>query len=238
MCPGEKEDSDAMPTVLITGANEGLGLQLAIQYATIGWEVMAACSDPLDTRLSDKFGELIIDLRYNALEEGSARNLVDCLDGRAIDVVILNEGISDEDGLLPEAITLAHWRPIMVANTFAPLHLASLLEPNLRKGELKILTAVSSHAASISRFQEPRRFAYRASQSALNQMWRNLSFEWRSWGCICLLLEPGKFRVSNADDQGLPDIDSVAAGFRSFITAANREHSGRHWAYDGTPIPW
>lgn len=227
-----------MPTVLITGANEGLGLELAIQYATIGWRVIAAGSDPLDRRLSDRFGELIVDLRYNIFEEGSARDLVECLGGRAIDVAVLNQGMADGDDLPPEAITLEHWRPIMVANTFAPLHLASLLEPNLKKGKLKILAAASSHAGSISRFQEPRRFAYRASQSALNQMWRNLSIEWKSWGCICLLLEPGKLCISSADAQGLPDTDSVAAGFRSFMAAANMEHSGRHWAYDGTPIPW
>ncbi|MBB3594894.1 NAD(P)-dependent dehydrogenase (short-subunit alcohol dehydrogenase family) [Rhizobium sp. BK529] len=224
-----------MPTILITEANEGFGLQLAMQYLANGWHVIAASSTPLDTSLTETSGGRIRTVIYDPLDDDSASRLVEQLDGRAIDVVFINEGVPDTDRLRPEAITPKHWRPIMLANTFAPLHLAGLLEPNLRKGERKILAAASSYVASLSNFKEPGRFAYRASKSALNQMWRNLSVEWKHWGCITLLFELDHHDKALVGD---PDREMSAHGVQSFIETANSEHSGRYWTWHGTEILW
>jgi NAD(P)-dependent dehydrogenase (short-subunit alcohol dehydrogenase family) len=224
-----------MPTILITEADKGFGLQLVMQYATNGWHVIAASSTPLDASLTTTFDGRIETVSYDALEEGAAGRLVEQLEGHPIDVVFINEGVQDTDRLPPEAITPEHWRPIMLANTFAPLHLASLLEPNLRMADRKILAATSSHVASLSSFKEPGRFAYRASKSALNQMWRNLSVEWKHWGCICLLFELGLHDKALAGD---PRTEIPAGAVRSFIETAKSEHSGKYWTWRGTEILW
>ncbi len=220
-----------MPTVLITGADRALSLALAYRYATLGWQVISAGSTTIDAGLKEKFGDLVESVQYDPLDESSAEMLAEWLDGRAIDMLLLGEGIPDTDDRLPEAINAEHWRPIMLANTFAPLHLAGLLETNLRNGEHKILAAVSSHKASIGDYDGARGFAYRASKAALNQMWRNLSVEWRPWGCICLLLSPDK-TIEEADPDG------AAARFQSFVETASFDHSGLHWTGDGQPISW
>lgn len=220
-----------MPTVLITGADRTFSSALAYQYATLGWQVIAAGRFASDMRLRERFGDMVESAYYDPLDESSAAKLAEWLGGRAVDVAILDEGIPDTDDRPPEAIDAEHWRPIMLANTFAPFHLASLLEANLRNGEQKILAAVSSRSASISDYDGARGFAYRASKTALNQMWRNLSVEWRPWGCICLLLSPDGV-VDSADP------DSAAASFQSFIEAAGSDRSGLHWTGDGRPISW
>jgi len=220
-----------MPTVLITGAERARSLALAHRYATLGWQVIAAGSTAIDGRLNERFGDVVECVHYDPLGENSAEKLAEWLGGRAIDIVLLDEGIPEEDDLPSEVIDAEHWRPIMLANTFAPLHLAGLLEPNLRNGERKILAAVSSRSASIGDYDGACGFTYRASKSALNQMWRNLSVEWRPWGCICLLLSPSAGIETS-------DSSSDAAGFQSFIETAVPDHSGLHWTGDGRPISW
>lgn len=223
-----------MPTVLITGADHACPLELAHRYAALGWQVIAAGSTAIDARLKERFGDVVESAHYDPLEEGGAEKLAEWLGGRAIDVVFLGEGIPDTDDRPPEAIGADHWRPIMRANTYAPLHLASLLETNLRNGDHKVLAAVSSHAASIGAGNGARGFAYRASKAALNQMWRNLSVEWRPWGCLCLLLSPYRYVESG----GKVHVADRAAAIQSFMETANAAHSGTHHTYDGRLILW
>lgn len=227
-----------MPTVLITGTNRGIGLEFAKQYAADGWQVITANRTPLAARDFAALGMDVTELRYDASNDASAAALAERLKGRPIDVAILNAGVGSGPDLPPEEITQAHWEEIMLTNTFAPLHLASLLEPNLRAGQHKVLAAVSSLAASISQYRVPRQFAYRASKAALNQMWRNLSVEWKDWDCICLTLRPGKVQTRMTDFSGdLTPAQSVA-GMRKVITGATPAISGLHYGYDGEVVPW
>lgn len=227
-----------MPTVLITGANRGLGLEFARQYAAEGWQVIAANRTPLAPRDFAALGMDITELRYDAANDASAAALASRLKGRPIDVVILNAGIGSGPDLPPENIRQADWEDIVLTNTFAPLHLAALLEPNLRAGERKVLAAVSSLAASMSLYKVPRQFAYRASKAALNQMWRNLSVEWKDWGCICLPLRPGRVSTRMTDFSGdLTPTESVQ-GMRAVIAKATPASSGIHHGYDGEIVAW
>ncbi|MBY5393397.1 hypothetical protein [Rhizobium leguminosarum] len=101
--------------------------------------------------------------------------------------------------------------------------------------ERRILAATSSHVASLSNFKEPGRYAYRASKSALNQMWRNLSIEWKHWGCTCLLFELDLHDKALAGDQS---IEIPAGAVQSFIETAKSEHSGKYWTWRGKEILW
>lgn len=227
-----------MPTILITGANRGLGLEFARQYAADGWQLIAANRTPFAPKDFASLGYDVSELHYDALDDATALALAKRLQGRPIDIVLLNAGLANGPDLKPEEVTPEHWRPIMLTNTYAPLRLASLLEPNLRAGEHKILVAVSSLAASMSEYKAPRQFAYRASKAALNQLWRNLSVEWNEWGCKCLLLRPGRVQTRMTEFQGdLTPQQSVSA-MRAVVAKATPEYSGRHWSYDGRVVGW
>lgn len=227
-----------MPTVLITGANRGIGLEFARQYSSAGWQVIAANRAPLAARDFAALGMDVTEIRYDAMDDKSAAALANRLKGRPIDVAILNAGIGSGPDLPPEAITPEHWEPIMLTNTFAPLHLAALLEPNLRLGDRKVLATISSLAASMSQYKVPGQFAYRASKAALNQMWRNLSVDWKDWGCICLPLRPGKVSTRMTGFSGDLTPEQSVRGMRAVIDRATPEMSGIHWGYDGEAVPW
>ncbi len=227
-----------MPTVLITGANRGLGLEFARQYAAAGWEVIAADRSPLAPRDHVALGEGLREIRYDAGSDASAADVAARLAGRPIDLLLLNAGISPDPGLAPEEMTAAHWEAVMTVNTWAPFHLAALLEPNLRAGERKTIAAVSSLAASMTRYDVPRQFAYRASKAALNQMIRCLAAEWREWGCIALLLRPGRVRTRMTGFEGALSPEQSVTGLRRVIDTATPAQSGLHWGHDGELVPW
>ena len=227
-----------MPTVLITGANRGIGLEFARQYANAGWHVIAASRTPLAPKDFAQLGYDVTEMRYDAMDDASAAMLANRLKGRPIDVVILNAGIGSGDDVPAEELTAAHWEKVMLTNTFAPLHLAGLLEPNLRLGEKKVLVAISSLAASMSQYQVPRQYAYRASKAALNQMLRNLSVDWKDWGCICLPLRPGRVKTRMSDFEGDLTPELSVTGMRGVIDNATLEQSGKHWGYDGQLVAW
>lgn len=227
-----------MPTVLITGANRGIGLEFARQYAADGWRVIMLNRTPLEAAERDALGSKVAELFYDALDDASAAEAVGALSGTPIDVAILNAGLGAGPDLPPEAIRRSDWEAIMLTNTYAPLHLAALLEPNLRAGSAKILATISSLAASMAAYEVPRQFVYRASKAALNQLWRNLSVEWRTWGCICLALRPGRVSTRMTDFAGdLMPAQSVA-GMRTVINNATAADSGCHIGYDGRVVPW
>lgn len=226
-----------MPTVFITGANRGIGLEFARQYAAEGWEVIAANRTPFAPRDFASLGFDVAEFRYDAASDASATDIAIRLKGRPIDIAIFNAGMDTGSDLPPEDVTPAAWEPVMLTNTFAPLHLAALLEPNLRLGQRKVVAAISSLAAS-SQYTVPRQFAYRASKAALNQMWRNLSVDWKDWGAICLALRPGRVKTRMTGFEGdLTPTESVT-GLRRIIDNATLEQSGLHWGYDGQIVPW
>lgn len=227
-----------MPTVLITGANRGLGLEFARQYAAAGGRSSPPTAPPCPRPTSWHWAMAYRELRYDALDDASARDVADRLKGHPIDVVLMNAGTSHDQDRPVEAIDAAHWQETLLTNTWAPFHLASLLESNLRLGDRKVLAAVSSLAASMEIYDVPRQYAYRASKAALNQMWRNLSIDWRDWGCICLALRPGRVRTRMTGFQGTLTPAQSVTGMRQVIDDATPEASGLHWGHDGKVVPW
>ncbi|WEK03450.1 MAG: SDR family oxidoreductase [Candidatus Devosia phytovorans] len=225
-----------MPSVFITGANRGIGLEFAKQYADAGWQVIVANRTPLAPKDFAYLGMDVSEFRYDAMNDASAADIATRLKGRPLDVVILNAGVGGAAGLSPEEMTTEEWEHVLLTNTFAPLHLAALLEPNLRLGDRKILAAVSTLAAS-STYKNPRQFAYRASKAALVQMWRNLSIDWKDWGATCLSLRPGRVKTRMSDFEGDLTPKESVAGMRAVIETATQAQSGLHWSYDGEPVP-
>tara|TARA_R110000868_G_scaffold408790_2_gene692495 strand:+ start:18388 stop:19098 length:711 start_codon:yes stop_codon:yes gene_type:complete len=230
-----KKEEGHMPTVLITGANSGIGLEFARQYAARGWAVIAANRSPFKPADYAQLGYDATEIRYDAQDDKKAAELALRLKGRPIDVVILNAGISEETEAAPEEVTAESFERSMMVNTYAPLHLAALLEDNLKMGEAKLLVGVSSLAADTGRYDVPRQFAYRASKAALNQMWRNLAVEWKDWGCTCITLRPGRVRTRMTGYAGDLSVEQAVSGMIGVLDRATPEDNGA-FIWHGTEL--
>jgi NAD(P)-dependent dehydrogenase (short-subunit alcohol dehydrogenase family) len=217
-----------MPTVLVTGANRGLGLEFARQYAADGWEVVATARQPSPEL--DALGVPVDTLDMRDLDAVAA------FGSRvgALDLLIANAGtygprdIADaEDG--------RGWGDTFSVNTIAPYLLAKAVLPQVQRARGKLI-AVSTRMGSIADNSSGGFIAYRSSKAALNAAWKSLAID--NPDVVCAVLHPGwvQTRMGGASAPLSPP-ESIA-GMRRVIDGLGQEQSGGFFAYDGEAVPW
>jgi NAD(P)-dependent dehydrogenase (short-subunit alcohol dehydrogenase family) len=226
-----------MPTVLITGAARGLGLDFTKQYAAKGWKVLA-CS-----RSAEGLKEIKGDIHHHALEVTdykAVKVLAAKLKDEAIDVLICNAGVGGERGstsqdlgsLEPEA-----WRHMFEINTLAPLMMAEAFVEHVARSGQKKMVAISSILGSIKNNNGGRYF-YRASKTALNMEWSVLARDVEAKGIICLALHPGWVQTDMGGPTATLTIEQSVPGMVKVIDGLKPPDNGRFLQYDGTELPW
>jgi len=226
-----------MPTVLITGANRGIGLELARQYAADGWRVIATCRDPgTATDLKAVGGDIDI-YPLDVDDPASLDSLVTSLAGQGIDVLFNNAGININKVPSIGDIDYDAWARTMQTNVLAPIRVAWAFKDNVLDSSMKVMAFTSSLMASIGR-NGGGNAVYRSSKTALNMAAHCLSLELADKGAIVALFHPGHVRT----DMGGPSapvtaVDS-AAGLRAEIAKLKPEDNGCFRNYDGTDFPW
>jgi NAD(P)-dependent dehydrogenase (short-subunit alcohol dehydrogenase family) len=226
-----------MPTVLITGAARGLGLDFTKQYAAKGWKVLA-CS-----RSAEGLKEIKGDIHHHALEVTdykAVKVLAAKLKDEAIDVLICNAGVGGERGstsqdlgsLEPEA-----WRHMFEINTLAPLMMAEAFVEHVARSGQKKMVAISSILGSIKNNNGGRYF-YRASKTALNMEWSVLARDVEAKGIICLALHPGWVQTDMGGPTATLTIEQSVPGMVKVIDGLKPADNGRFLQYDGTELPW
>jgi NAD(P)-dependent dehydrogenase (short-subunit alcohol dehydrogenase family) len=227
-----------MPSVLISGANRGIGLEFARQYAAEGWRVHATARDPEAAAALRELGDGVSLYPLDVAEQRSIDALARALDAAPIDLLIANAGISGDLQRPPELIDREEIVAVMAVNAFGALALAAALQPNLMRGKLKIATAISSLMSSIAMNDFGTQYIYRASKTALNALWTSLAQEWRGHGIICALLRPGLVRTRMTNFKGDLEPGESVAGMRRVIAGLSLADSGRLIGYDGKDVPW
>jgi NAD(P)-dependent dehydrogenase (short-subunit alcohol dehydrogenase family) len=240
-----------MPTVLVTGAGRGLGLEFAKQYSTDGWSVLACVRDPVRaaelTTLAETSGGRVEVQRVDVGDFASIDSLAQQLAGRPIDVLINNAGTMGERSFAREGIAVGkfgasnfdEWAQVFRVNTFAPMKMAEAFIDNLANGEQKKLISLTSVLSSISKNNLGGLYAYRASKAALNAISRSLGLDLqRKFGVTAIVMHPGWVRTEMGGERADIDAATSVAGMRSVIAGLTKEHSGRFWMYDGSEIPW
>lgn len=225
-----------MPTILISGANRGIGLELARQFAGDGWTVLGTARDPAAATELASFAKTSV-LPLEATDPSSIAALVDWLDGQPIDVLIANAGIAINLLAKPRDVTRADFMHVVKTNTFAPLALAAALKPNLLAGERKIAMAMSSLMSSIGANDWGTQYTYRASKTGLNAAWSALALEWKPLGITCTLLRPGMVATDMTDHKGIA-VETSVAGMKKVVEGLTPADAGRIIGYDGTDVPW
>lgn len=225
-----------MPTILISGANRGIGLELARQFAHDGWIVIGTARDPTAATELAGFPNTRV-LPLEATDAASIKALVDALAGEPIDVLIANAGIAINLGAKPVEVTREDFLNLQETNTYAPFALAAALKPNILASERKIAIAMSSLMSSIGANDWGTQYTYRASKTALNALWRALADEWKPESITCTLLRPGMVATQMTNFNGIP-VEVSVAGMKKVVEMLKPEDAGRIIAYDGTDVPW
>lgn len=227
-----------MPTVLITGANRGLGLEFAKQYAADGWSVIATCRNPIGVgELAEIEGDVAV-YGLDVNNPPSLERFVADLDGRAIDVLINNAGVYGPKGITAKDLTAEDWMPVMQTNMMAPLFMARALLDNVTKGDRKLIVNISSVMASIEKGAAGSEYIYRSSKAGLNMVMACYAQEIADTGVAVVMFHPGWVQTDMGGPSAtLTPTESITA-LRASIENLSADDNGKFMNYDGTPMPW
>jgi len=217
-------------TILITGANRGLGLEHAKQYAAAGHKVIGTARKPEQATKLKATGAQVVKLDITNDED--IANLAKTLSGKKIDILLNNAGYANRGEVTREALIRC-----FDVNTAGPLLLANALAPNLKLSKNPKIINVSSRLGIISKARGIYP-AYSISKAALNMATKQLHAKFSKEGIIVISMGPGH----NQTDMGgkgapLKPQDSVAKMMK-LILSLEKAQSGRFWYYDGTELPW
>ena len=221
-------------TVLITGTNRGIGLELCTQLKQRGMNVIATCrhSSPALNALGV---EVIENVEVSDLQ--SLANLVDTLGDRRIDWLINNAGIADGiamDDLDEESV--ASCIRMFKVNSLGPLLTTQALVNNL--GEGSKVGIITSRMGSMADNDSGGSYGYRMSKAAVNAAGKSLSIDLKPHGIAVGILHPGWVRTDMTSHNGLIDTDESAAGLIARMDELNLENTGSFWHTKGDLLPW
>ena len=227
------------PTVLITGANRGLGLKFTELYAKKKFNVFATCRTPNNAdgllELADKNNQIsVLPLDVGIYEE--VENLAETIKASPIDILINNAGIWRSSTL--GSINRQAWLESFTINSIAPYEVTQALLPNIKKGSLKKVVSITSKMGSIDDNTSGSSYIYRSSKSALNMVMRSLQHDLSSYGIATLTLHPGWVQTDMGGMNALINDEQSVSGMINVIDKLNIENTGRFIDYDGKPISW
>ena len=221
-------------TVLITGANRGLGLEFARQYAADDWTVIGTARSP---DRADELKALGVEvLQLDVTDQASIDALVASLDGRGIDMLINNAGIFPRVGEIEKVDSGDYTRTLMV-NTLGPVLVTQALMPNLRESEMKRIVNITSRLGSIE-LNSGNYYGYRESKAALNMFTTTLAQELGPEGFICLTIHPGWVRTDMGGPTANLSPEESVSGMRAVIDSLAPEDNGTYRSYAGEAVPW
>ena len=222
-----------MPTILITGANRGLGQEFVRQYKADGWRVIATVRDLSKGRdASEAGGEVHL---CDVADAEQISRLAKGLAGVDLDAVLCNAGIygthQDLGDINPE-----EFLRVVRVNTIAPLLLAEALADRL-VGR-KIFAAMSSMMGSVADNTSGGSYAYRTSKAGLNMVIKGLSVNLKDKGIVTVALSPGWVRTDMGGASAPLEAPIAVAGMRKVLNDLIPEDTGKFFHYDGSVVPW
>jgi NAD(P)-dependent dehydrogenase (short-subunit alcohol dehydrogenase family) len=231
-----------MPTVLVTGANRGLGLEFARQYAAEGWQVFAACRAPKTARelqqiAAESDGHIRV-LEMDVTDAASVRAAAAGLKGEATDVLLNNAGVGGPPGQRIGGLDYAAWARVLDINTLGPMRIVEAFLENIAKSHFKQVVTITSGMGSLEDNTSGGSYAYRSSKAAVNMVMKSLSIDLAPRGITCVVVNPGWVRTDMGGARGTLSPEESIRLMRSVIAALRPEDSGKFLNYTGKTYPW
>jgi len=242
--PGPQE-AGYVPTVLVTGANKGIGLEFARQYAARGARIIATARDPAaaaDLNALAAANPLVTVEKLDVTDHAAIDALAAKHAGTPVDLLINNAGISGgSQNQMFGKLQYEVFEDVLRVNTIGPLKMAEAFMPHVQASRDKRIVTVSSSEGSIGMVNSPRLYFYRTSKAALNMEMKILAYQVKSKGVSVGMVNPG---MTDTDlMKGLPKsvlrppADAVRDMMRN-IDTLTVDNTASFWEYDGKILPW
>ena len=230
-----------MTTVLITGANRGIGLELASRYAARGDRVLACCRSPADaTALNDLAAQQPgLTVHGVVVTDGaSVASLASAIGVQPLDILINNAGSSPPMASQSlAAMDYDAWADSFAVNTMAPVRTLQALRGNLASAKGAKAITITSQMGALS-FNVPVAYAYSAAKAAVNKVMRLAGIELAKEGTIVALVHPGWVRTDMGGASADISPEESAAGIMAVIDRLTIADAGSFFKWNGDAHAW
>jgi NAD(P)-dependent dehydrogenase (short-subunit alcohol dehydrogenase family) len=230
-----------METVLITGANRGIGLELASRYAAAGNRVLACCREPAKATKLQALAKSRKGLTIHGVHVADGKSVAALaaeIRTAPIDIMINNAGMSGPDGTKQSLANMDFdgWAETFAVNTIAPLRMLQTFRRNLKAGKNPRAITITSQMGALS-LNMPVMFAYCSSKAAVNKVMRMASVELAGDGIAVGLIHPGWVRT---DMGGAAAPLSIAESVSGLVDVIETPQTAKHrfLDYQGAELPW
>jgi NAD(P)-dependent dehydrogenase (short-subunit alcohol dehydrogenase family) len=230
-----------MTTVLVTGANRGLGLEFVRQYAAPGARVLACARHPAGAKglldLAAASNGKVTVHPLDVSSDASVAHLKAELGTDPIDILINNAGVYGGDHQRLGDLDYETWARTLNVNTLGPVRVVEALRANLTKGRDKKAVAITSAMGSTPH-HDGTALIYRSSKAALNNAIHGLAVALKGDGIIAVPMHPGWVRTDMGGPSAPLTPPHAVGSMIKVISALSLADSGRYINYDGSEIPW
>ncbi|AJI52330.1 SDR family oxidoreductase [Francisella philomiragia] len=228
-------------TIIITGANRGIGLGFVKYYLAKNFNVIATCRDPAKANdlkeLSKKYQNLIIE-KLDVSSPANQEQLLQKYKSIVIDILINNAGIYPEDH---KKISISNTDPNWINNAFqtnclGAFYLIHNFKDNLLKSDNPIVINMASQAGSISQTKAGFGYSYRISKAALNMLTKTFAAECPE--IITISLRPGWVKTKMGGDNATIEISDSIQAMTNLIENLRHTDSGKFLDAQGNIEQW
>lgn len=220
-----------MQTVLITGANRGIGLALCKTYLAQGWQVIGVCRNA-SPELTETGARVIAGV--DVTDQIALNNLADTLTGKKLDLLINNAGVLQRETL--GNLDYSSIEQQFTINAVAPLRVTEALLGSLQKGSK--IAFITSRMGSIADNTSGAYYGYRMSKAALNAAAMSLARDLHPKGIAVAILHPGYVQTAMVNFGGDISAEESAQRLSERIAGLTLENTGTFWHSNGDILPW
>ena len=231
-----------MPSVLVTGANRGLGLEFVRQYAEAGWRVYACCRKPEQAQALNELAAGTQAVSVHPLDVGN-HGQIDAMAGtlgdEPLDVLLNNAGTyGGREHQSLGNLDYDAWVDTFRINAMGPVRMVERLLGNLERSQRRLVVTITSLMGSIADNTSGGSYLYRTSKAALNAAMKSVALDVAPRGVHVLLLHPGWVRTDMGGPNALITPQESVRAIRQRVETFTPDLSGDFLNYDGHEYPW
>lgn len=226
-----------MPTVVITGANRGLGLEFARQYQAEGWNVFACCRNPDAAEELKKLGVSVCAL--DLIDTGAIEAFARSIQKEPVDLLINNAGVNDvskSEGF--SGIEKDRWLDAFKVNVMAPVLLTIALIENLTASKNPVASVIGSQQGCLETYEGGGYYLYRTTKAAAHAAAVILATDLKERKIPYVCLRPGHTKTDMGGEDAPYEIEDSVRLMREVLADATMEQTGQFIDRSGALIPW
>ncbi|MFT4672955.1 MAG: NAD(P)-dependent dehydrogenase (short-subunit alcohol dehydrogenase family) [Pseudohongiellaceae bacterium] len=224
------------PTILITGANRGIGLALSEKFSTTGYNVIATARKPDKAIKLKNLGVQLEALDISSQESVDA--LAAKLADQSIDILLNNAGMGGHSTRNFTDLDINKLSRVLNVNSLGALRVTQGLLANLMQGNRRVVASISSRMGSIEGNSRGCCYGYRASKTALNSFNKSLAAEFKPDGFTFTVLHPGWVKTAMTSGAATYTTEQSAEHLYKVIDGLSTADNGKFYDLFGKEIPW